>query len=178
MNFRKTCEQLALPSYMFAILHNISCKAWAYRLSRQSFIIKKNIPDSISCSFLYLLGVEQNLEQCLLVPLNPFTPKSDQFQISSAASPVILHRTVWGIWLFIAYSDERWLYYQFSLPQQYISLQEGWENVVFELYSWWASSTFSYGSRGGGVRGGACTFRRDIGYTSLLSLHASSILLS
>ena len=55
-------------------------------------------------------------------PFNPFTPKSDQCQISSAASPVILHRTVWGIWLFIAYSDERWLYYQFSLPHQYISL--------------------------------------------------------
>ena len=54
--------------------------------------------------------------------VNPFTPKSDQCQISSAASPVILHRTVWGIWLFIAYSDERWLYYQFSLPHQYISL--------------------------------------------------------
>ena len=33
-------------------------------------------------------------------------------------------------WLFIAYSDERWLYYQFSLPHPYISLQEGWENVV------------------------------------------------
>ena len=26
--------------------------------------------------------------------INPFTPKSDQCQISSAASPVILHRTV------------------------------------------------------------------------------------
>ena len=26
---------------------------------------------------------------------NPFTPKSDQFQISPAASPEILHHTVW-----------------------------------------------------------------------------------
>ena len=47
---------------------------------------------------------------------------SDQCRISPAASPVILHRTVWGIWLFIAYSDERGLYYQFSLPHQCISL--------------------------------------------------------
>ena len=42
--------------------------------------------------------------------LNPFTPKSDQFQISPAASPEILHYTVWRTWLFIACSDESWLY--------------------------------------------------------------------
>ena len=66
-------------------------------------------------TFIYLIPIE------LLQLINPFTPKSDQCQIPSAASPVILH-LVWGIWLFIAYSDERWLYYQFSLPHQYISL--------------------------------------------------------
>ena len=52
----------------------------------------------------------------------PFTPKSDQFQISPAASPEILHHAVWRIWLFIAYSDKRWLCYHFSLPHLYISL--------------------------------------------------------
>ena len=44
--------------------------------------------------------------------INPFTPKSDQCQTSPAASPVILHHIVWGTWLFIAYSDERWLYHK------------------------------------------------------------------
>ena len=34
--------------------------------------------------------------------LNPFTPKTDQFQISPAASPEILHHTVWRTSLFIA----------------------------------------------------------------------------
>ena len=43
--------------------------------------------------------------------LYPFTPKSDHFQISSTASPDILHHTVWRARLFIAYSDERLLYY-------------------------------------------------------------------
>ena len=53
--------------------------------------------------------------------LHPFTPKSDQCRISPAASPEILHHTVWRTWLFIAYSDERWLYCnQFSLPRVYI----------------------------------------------------------
>ena len=40
--------------------------------------------------------------------------KSDQFQISPAASPEILHPTVWRMGPFIAYSDERWIYYQYS----------------------------------------------------------------
>ena len=54
--------------------------------------------------------------------LKPPTPKSDQFQISPAASPEILYHTVWRTWLFMAYA-ERWLYYQFSLHHLYISLQ-------------------------------------------------------
>ena len=33
--------------------------------------------------------------------INPFTPKSDQCQISPAASPKVLHHTVWRTWLFI-----------------------------------------------------------------------------
>ena len=52
----------------------------------------------------------------------PFTPKSDQCQISPAASPEIEHHTQWRTWLFITYSEERWLYYQFSLPHLYVSL--------------------------------------------------------
>ena len=53
--------------------------------------------------------------------INPFTPKSGQFQISPPASPEILHHTVWRTWLFIAYSYEGWSYH-FSLPYLYISL--------------------------------------------------------
>ena len=64
-----------------------------------------------------------------------FTPKSDQFQISPAVSPEVLHHTVCRTWLFIAYSDKRWLYYQFSLPHLYIFLYEGWENASLELGS-------------------------------------------
>ena len=37
---------------------------------------------------------------------NPFTPESDQCQISPAVSPEILHHTVWRTWIVIAYSDE------------------------------------------------------------------------
>ena len=67
--------------------------------------------------------------------INPFTPKSDQLQISPAASSEILRHTVWRTWLFIAYSDERWLYYQFSLHHLYLFYLKGWESVRFELGS-------------------------------------------
>ena len=60
------------------------------------------------------VGVQRLLVQSW--PINPLTPKGDQFRISPAASPEIFHYTVWRTWLFIAYSDERWLCYQFSLP--------------------------------------------------------------
>ena len=51
------------------------------------------------------------------LPYNPFTPKSVEYKISPAALPEILHHTVWRTWLFIAYSGERWLSYQFSVPR-------------------------------------------------------------
>ena len=41
---------------------------------------------------------------------------------------------------FHTYSDERWLYYQFSLPHLYISLQKGWENVLFWTWEWKGST--------------------------------------
>ena len=61
--------------------------------------------------------------------------KGDQIQLSPTASPDILHHTVWGIWLFMAYSDKRWFYYPFSPPHLCFSLLKGWENVLFELGS-------------------------------------------
>ena len=67
--------------------------------------------------------------------LNPFTPESDQCQISPAASPEILHHTVRRTWLFIAYSDEKWLYYKFSLHHSYNRFLKIWENTLFELRS-------------------------------------------
>ena len=66
---------------------------------------------------------------------NPFTPESDQCQNSPAASQEIWHHTVWRTWLFIAYSDEKWLYYKFSLHHSYNHFLKGWENTLFELRS-------------------------------------------
>ena len=65
--------------------------------------------------------------------VNPFTPESDQCQNSPAASQEIWHHTVWRTWLFIAYSDEKWLYYKFSLHHSYNRFLKGWENTLFEL---------------------------------------------
>ena len=62
--------------------------------------------------------------------LNPFTPESDQCQNSPAASQEIWHHTVWRTWLFIAYSDEKWLYYKFLLRHSYNRFLKGWENTL------------------------------------------------
>ena len=65
----------------------------------------------------------------------PFTPESDQSQISPPAPPEILRHTVRRTWLLIAYSDERWLWYKFSLSHLRIFSLKGWENVLCELWS-------------------------------------------
>ena len=74
--------------------------------------------------FFFRYFVIHSSSQAKWLSVSTFSPKSDQFQISPAASPEILHHTVWRTWLFMAYSDERWLYYQFSLPHSYISLEK------------------------------------------------------
>ena len=66
------------------------------------------------------------------VQFNPFTPKSDRFKISPAHSSEILRHRVWRTFLFIAYSEKRWLYYQFSLPHLYIWLGE----CTFWAWEW------------------------------------------
>ena len=63
------------------------------------------------------------------------TPKSDHFQFSPAALPEIVHHTVWRTWFFIAYSDKRWLYYQFITTLLMHLSSIDWENVPFELGS-------------------------------------------
>ena len=73
---------------------------------------------------------EWNIEEWIS-HFNLFTPKSDQFQISPAASPETLHHTVWRTWFFITYSDEG--YYQFSLPHWCISLQKVGRMYILNL---------------------------------------------
>ena len=61
----------------------------------------------LSTSRIHFLGWEKVLFELRTKRVNPFTPESDQCQISPAASPEIVHHTVRRTWLFIAYSDER-----------------------------------------------------------------------
>ena len=59
-------------------------------------------------------------EEIVIHTINPFTPRSDQLQISPAASPEISHHTVWRTWVLITHSDQRWLCYQISLPHFFL----------------------------------------------------------
>ena len=73
--------------------------------------------------------------KCYWQEFNPFTPESDQRQNSPAASQEMWHHIEWRTWLFIAYSDETWLYNKFSLHHSYNHFLKGWENTLFELRS-------------------------------------------
>ena len=79
--------------------------------------------------------LSKNVTSIKLAYIDPFTRKSDQCQISPAASAGILHHAVWRTWLFRAYPPDERLLYQFSLPHLYILALKGWENVLFELRS-------------------------------------------
>ena len=79
--------------------------------------------------------------------INPLTPKSDQYQISPGDSAGILHHTVGRTWLFIAYSDEKRLYYQILIASFVDFSIKGWENVLFELGSERVKSSPSLQSR-------------------------------
>ena len=107
------------PRLVFEIIFSYSRKP----MSRRSATKTLELPTTV----LFSVG-----KRGLGLFLNPFTPKSDQSNSSPAASPAILHNTVWRIWLFIACSDERWLYYQFSLSHAYICLWEGRENSALK----------------------------------------------
>ena len=65
--------------------------------------------------------------------VNPFTPKSDQVQISHEASPEILHHTVWRTSLFIVDSDWKKIIVPILTTSLIHFSLKGWENVLFEL---------------------------------------------
>ena len=92
----------------------------------------------ILCDVILLVRLQEKFEidqSWEWIRVNPFTPESDQCHNSPAASQEIWHHTVWRTWLFIAYSDEKWLYYKFSLHHSYNRFLKGWENTLFELRS-------------------------------------------
>ena len=67
--------------------------------------------------------------------LNLSLLSSDQCQISPAASPAILHDTVWRTWLLIAYSDGKCFCHQILTTALIHLSLKGWENALFELGS-------------------------------------------
>ena len=101
-------------------------------LSRWRIIPTINL-SIVLCSCLLSLKLHALVTAMVEKLSSPTLLKSDQYQISPAASPEIYHQTVRKICLFMAYSDDRWSYYQFSLLHPYIFSLEVRENVLFEL---------------------------------------------
>ena len=107
---------------------------------------------------------------------HPFTPKSDQFQISPAALPEILHHTVWRTWLFITYSDGRWLYYQFSLLHLYIiSLSKVGRMYFLNLWGWQTWLTVAFVEFRRGCMNSQITSKLCLMFTCFIIWSSSSI---
>ena len=70
-----------------------------------------------------------------MVSVNPFAPKSDQFQISPAASPVMIHHMEWRIQLFIALLRCKKIILPILTTSLIYCSLKGCENVLFELGS-------------------------------------------
>ena len=72
------------------------------------------------------------LESVCQLKFNLFTPENDQVQISSAASPVILHDSMTHVG-FIAHLDGKRLYYYILIVSLINFSIKGWDNVLFKL---------------------------------------------
>ena len=130
------CSSATLTSLAFAFTLDIHIEL-RVRLTERKKSYDNFVPQAWS-NMLHLLPNFLDFlltSKALFFQVNPFTPESDQCQNSPAASQEIWHHTVQRIWLFIAYSDEKWLYYEFSLHHSYNCFLKGWENTLFELRS-------------------------------------------
>ena len=104
-----SCARSAELLMMFQLMDRVSGGVEPMINNLESYIVNTGLDDMKSAA-----DIITTVGRLVSGGLNPFTSKSDQFQISPAASPDILHHTVWRTWLFIAYSDDRWLYYTSS----------------------------------------------------------------
>ena len=113
-----------------------SWQCWMRKRSAGIFSVFMHVPillfpplkDRRSCR--YFTSTEVSPTQRHVYRWEQVRPReSEQFQISPAAPPEILHRTVWRTWLFIAYSDERWLCYQIVTTSLIRFSLKGWDNV-------------------------------------------------
>ena len=126
-------------------LHKFLCKLkWVFIIDKSQLASGRRVT-RVAGSLSWWGGVTLGTGPMFL-HVNPFTPESDQCQNSPAASQEIWHHTVWRTWLFIAYSDEKWLYYELSLHHSYNRFLKGWENTLFELRSE-RVNTFDLGKR-------------------------------
>ena len=100
-----------------------------------------------SCSTGLLVSERSSYHRCwqhdlgLLGRLNPLTPKSDQSQISPAASPQIFHHSMKNLAFHSLLRQKMIILPILTTSLIHFSLQ-GWENVLFELESYVSVSPF------------------------------------
>ena len=124
------CSSLAITAFWIMNSHRPYLQWFCSVISSTNWICcRKN-----GCS-----GIQRGLTNqakgmlfvCHQYNANPFIAKSDQFQISPAASPEILHHTVWRTWLCIAYSRWKIIILPILTTSLILFSLKSWENVVY-----------------------------------------------
>ena len=114
----RRCEGLGSTYFPNTVYFMSRCGCLAYVMKNWEPLVSgpllaiDTVPRALCCSNATATTTKfhsHSSTTTLSQPFNPFTPDSDQCQISPAASQEIWHHTVRRTWLIIAYSDERWL---------------------------------------------------------------------
>ena len=149
-SFMAHSQECSISNFPCSLTRNITSH------SMENLVFHGSLPRMFNIKFPLQPHQNYHITQYGELGLSWLTPKSDQCQISPAASPEILHHTVWRTWSFMAhsqecsisnfpcsltrnitshsmknlafhsFSDKRWLYYRFSLPHL----------CVFWSYDW------------------------------------------
>ena len=83
------------------------------------------------CDVVFLVRLQGEIQ--ILITLGCERVDSQEWSISNLSWSLTRSNTSHSTIQYEAYSDERRLYYQFSLPHRLISFERWWENVRFEL---------------------------------------------
>ena len=111
-----------------------NCACWVTCLPYRLCWVEAAAASTCVENFLLVLPLEESLN---LSSSHNYQLTLSLLRVINVKFPLPPHQKYWHhtvvrrTWLFIAYSDEKLLYYKFSLPHLYIFSLKGRENVLF-----------------------------------------------
>ena len=127
-SFMAHSQECSISNFPCSLTRNITSH------SMENLVFHGSLPRVINVKFPLQPHQNYHITQYGELGLSWLTPKSDQCQISPAASPEILHHTVWRTWSFMAHSQE------WSMSNFPCSLTRTLHHTVWRTWSFMAHS--------------------------------------